>query len=519
MPGYDLKINGEYARIESLQCSSCELILKDAIQNEDGQRFCKSCWEEAISSSSKAQKLGINPKEEIHPDIAVRREIDRLPVLCENYENGCDWTGKLKDHEHDHKAICEYKTMRCPLGCGKRIPLGKLRKHEKEECPFRQVRCQYCRSELLAGDYDDHLLNCPNAPYTCGHCHTEMPRSEMVSHMLLNCREQLSCSGCQQQIHKSLSKHPNPISHLENDQVFMHLQMLGLAMKRLETHFNVALKDIKKELTEIDESNSKFKDKMINESSSLTKQVKQLEERLKGEPSNRIIIELQGEVTKLAERVSKVESGASYRPLNQGYDDMSTSDSKMGGSIEHKLAEQERTSGMLKVHLSELELQLQASLASTYNGSFLWRIPDVKRRKRDAIEGKITSIYSPPFYTGRNGYKMCIRAYLNGDGIGYNTHLSIFFVLMKGEYDPLLKWPFDFKVSLIMVDQDHKRHIVQTFKPSPSSSSFQRPKSDMNIASGCPKFAELKILDNESYVKEDVMYVKAIVDTTRIFHP
>ena len=36
---------------------------------------------------------------QIHPDIAVRREIDRLPVLCENYENGCGWTGKLKEHE------------------------------------------------------------------------------------------------------------------------------------------------------------------------------------------------------------------------------------------------------------------------------------------------------------------------------------------------------------------------------------------------------------------------------------
>ena len=93
------------------------------------------------------------------------------------------------------------------------------------------------------------------------------------------------------------------------------------------------------------------------------------------------------------------------------------------------------------------------------------------------------------------------------------------FVLCLGEYDPLLKWPFDYKVSLILVDQDHRRHIVQTFKPSPSSSSFQRPKSDMNIASGCPKFAELKVLDNESYVKEDVMYIKCIVDTQRIYHP
>ena len=189
------------------------------------------------------------------------------------------------------------------------------------------------------------------------------------------------------------------------------------------------------------------------------------------------------------------------------------------GQLDGKIAETDRQLAVLKVNISELELQLQASLASTFNGSFLWRIPDIKRRKRDALEGKITSIYSPPFYTGRNGYKMCIRAYLNGDGIGYNTHLSIFFVLMKGEYDPLLKWPFDYKVSLILVDQEHRRHIVQTFKPSPSSSSFQRPKSDMNIASGCPKFADLKVLDNDSYVKEDVMYIKCIVDTSRIYHP
>ena len=223
------------------------------------------------------------------------------------------------------------------------------------------------------------------------------------------------------------------MSHLERDQLFMHLQMLGLSIKTLQTQFNVELKEIRKELTDITESTAKFNDKMIDESSSLTQQVKQLEERLKGEPSNQVIMELQERVKRIADKVDKLETGANYRPFNQSYDDVSTSDSKVGGSIEHKIAEQERLSGMLKVHLSELELQLQASLASTYNGSFLWRIPDVKRRKRDAIEGKITSIYSPPFYTGRNGYKMCIRAYLNGDGIGYNTHLSIFFVLMKGK--------------------------------------------------------------------------------------
>ena len=49
---------------------------------------------------------------------------------------------------------------------------------------------------------------------------------------------------------------------------------------------------------------------------------------------------------------------------------------------------------------------------------------------------------------------MCIQAYLNGDGSGYNTHLSVFFVLMKGEYDALLRWPFDYKVSMILVGKE-----------------------------------------------------------------
>ena len=187
--------------------------------------------------------------------------------------------------------------------------------------------------------------------------------------------------------------------------------------------------------------------------------------------------------------------------------------------VEEKTLEVERTLNILSVHHSELELQLQASLASTHNGAFLWRIPEMRRRIHDAKIGRITSIYSPPFYTGRNGYKMCIRAYLNGDGSGEGTHLSIFFVIMKGEYDPLLQWPFDHKVSLVLVDQDLKKHLVQTFKPNLQSNSFQRPKSDMNVASGCPEFAKLSVLDDPSYVKDDIMYIKAIVDTSKILYP
>ena len=188
-------------------------------------------------------------------------------------------------------------------------------------------------------------------------------------------------------------------------------------------------------------------------------------------------------------------------------------------NLEKRYEDMERQVTRLKVHVSEMELQLQASLASTYNGSFMWRIPDLAKRKRDAIDGRITSLYSPPFYTAKNGYKICIRIYLNGDGMGHKTHLSLFFVLMKGEFDALLKWPFENKVSLILVDQNHRKHLVQTFKPTPESSSFQRPISDMNVASGCPQFCKLSILDDENYTKDDVLFIKCIVDTSHIFHP
>ncbi len=57
------------------------------------------------------------------------------------------------------------------------------------------------------------------------------------------------------------------------------------------------------------------------------------------------------------------------------------------------------------------------------------------------------------------------------------------------------------QVSLILIDQCHHRHIVQTFRPSHESTSFKRPKADMNVASGYPRFAK-----RTSYVKDSVMY-------------
>uniref|UniRef100_A0A3Q3A2F5 MATH domain-containing protein n=1 Tax=Kryptolebias marmoratus TaxID=37003 RepID=A0A3Q3A2F5_KRYMA len=108
-----------------------------------------------------------------------------------------------------------------------------------------------------------------------------------------------------------------------------------------------------------------------------------------------------------------------------------------------------------------------------------------------------------PFYTGYFGYKMCARVYLNGDGMGKGTHLSLFFVVMRGEYDALLPWPFKQKTQTFTL-----KHLGDAFKPDPNSSSFRRPVAEMNIASGCPLFVSQSVLETGSYIKDDTIFIK-----------
>jgi len=172
---------------------------------------------------------------------------------------------------------------------------------------------------------------------------------------------------------------------------------------------------------------------------------------------------------------------------------------------------------------TEIETMKQASLNASSlfsnDGMYIWKITNVAEKMASAIGDRQTSIYSPPFYSSSTGYKMCIRLYLNGDGQARNTHISLFFVLMRGDYDAILAWPFQYKISFCLYDQTGaQRHMIDSFRPDIKSNSFQRPRSDMNIASGLPKFLPLSIIrqDNNPYVREDCMFIKCIVDFASI---
>ena len=210
--------------------------------------------------------------------------------------------------------------------------------------------------------------------------------------------------------------------------------------------------------------------------------------------ANRLCEELQRKVSTVA-RQQESSNGTTDR-LQRQFESMS-----------HSLA-------LRNVMLTDLDESVRQQEVSSHDGILLWKITEFAKKRQDAVSGQQTSFYSPCFFTSRYGYKMCARIYLNGDGIGRGTHISVFFVVMRGEYDALLRWPFRQKVTFMLLDQNNVEHVIDSFRPDPNSSSFQRPRRETNIASGCPTFCPLSELNDHAYVRDDTLFLKVIVDTT-----
>ena len=165
--------------------------------------------------------------------------------------------------------------------------------------------------------------------------------------------------------------------------------------------------------------------------------------------------------------------------------------------------------------IKDLSLKYEILQVKTTNGLFIWKVTDIKRRYKEARDGITYSLFSPPFLTSPHGYRMCLRMYLNGDGEGKGTHVSLFLVLMKGEHDSILPWPFSQKVTLSLINQkDPNLTKKEAFLPDKTSSSFQKPQQEFNVAIGFPKFVPQLLINDIEFCQDDCFFVKAKVELT-----
>ncbi|XP_070531729.1 TNF receptor-associated factor 2-like [Ptychodera flava] len=553
MPGYSKMVIRGGAQQKYL-CVLCLLILKQPRQSLCGHRFCSSCIDDLIrearrykcpicSTEDPTLEDSILCIETINPDYAIKREMRNLSAKCIN--EGCEWTGIFIKYV-EHEETCDYGLITCfKQGCSEKIKRKDLNIHLERNCRMRVIQCRYCDITLIYKDFGDHMeRDCPGAMVMCKFCDEAVPRGKIQMHIdeqTGNCkRTRQACKfhelGCEEMIDRNRQR-----EHSE-ESIHNHMELLSSKVVDLQ----VATESHEANTTALDEISSRVGEqgttleslhgrvvavetdvqRMVaqphqapndkeEQTTTQKRNIQRSEERVRSLQSRATVLQtkvatsegivavLNGQVERNAERI-----GNGKREMRKNQDDVA--------ALERKIRAQDKIMALKDVSLAENDLRIQSLERTSYDGVLSWKITDFARKKSDAISGRTPSQYSPFFFTGRYGYKMCARIYLNGDGMGKGNHVSLFFTIMKGEYDAILRWPFRQKVTFMWIDQDNREHMIDAFRPDVSSSSFKRPTRDMNIASGCPLFMPLSMIENSehAYVKDDVAFLRIIVDTS-----
>ncbi|KAA0714298.1 TNF receptor-associated factor 2 [Triplophysa tibetana] len=468
---------------EKFLCSNCNNVLNKARQTVCGHRYCLACvnWllrnnkdlvctkckeDQSIESDTSVLTL-----DQFFNDAAINKEILDLKVHCAN--QGCPWRSTLKNFE-DHQSQCEYALIPCNIGCGIMVQRKALATHLERGCPNNKTTCASCSGVLTPRELQGNADKVKEHE-SCSH----------VGHLQLLLEV---IRGLQSNLSSQERGIPEILDFLQP----------GTTGSSLVSHEESELETDGGESGVNDKASSLHDDQA---ELAVGQQLDTLQQRV--QVMENIISALNREVEKTQIGVVALERD-------------NLNNQQIIQQLETKVEEQQEWLTRKDIHITSLQQCISGLQNVSYDGTFLWRLCDVTQSLREAATGHKISQYSPAFYTARYGFKVCMRLYLNGDGVGKGTHISLFFVIMKGEYDGILQWPFRHKVTFFLIDQNQREHVIDAFRPDLCSASFHQPVSEMNVASGCPLFFPLGKLRSpkHAYCKDDTIYIKCVVDTS-----
>ena len=350
------------------------------------------------------------------------------------------------------------------FGCLWKGPVRDIEKHERS-CEFRSDNCQFCAEEMQLSDLEIHANHCPKllsqgCPFIG--CH-------YIS------------SGSAEKLDKHLQENIILHSHLQmksQEELQKRITLLESANQTLQLERDMKENEVivlRKQITD-----------MVRSSQQTVKHQQQQEQQISS---------LQCQLNEL---IQQIHTDTKSRT--------SSTDNTSISALSNEVA-------LLNKQISEVDLRQQLFENTTFEGRLWWKIDNIASRMRQAVSGRVTALHSAPGFTHRHGHKFCGRLYLNGDGLGRNSHLSLFFVIMKSEYDSRLAWPFKSPVKFRLINQqDEGADVVEIFNPDPKSSSYRKPVKDMNVASGCPRFIEINSFLNGGFVKDDCVFIEIEVE-------
>lgn len=152
---------------EKLMCGICaELMMEPHLPTCCGQTYlCIQCVAKIRLHCDRLSGKPVCPfcrteDFETAVDVDLQDTILNLEVRCAHRNNGCIWTGKLRDGMNHLSVDCIFHPVNCPNICGKMIQRCQLEQHRKL-CPNQAVQCPFllagCSSRLRRRDLPAHL--------------------------------------------------------------------------------------------------------------------------------------------------------------------------------------------------------------------------------------------------------------------------------------------------------------------------------------------------------------------------
>jgi hypothetical protein len=137
-------------------------------------------------------------------------------------------------------------------------------------------------------------------------------------------------------------------------------------------------------------------------------------------------------------------------------------------------------------------------------GHIVWRISDFEAKMNDAKEND-TVLHSPVFYSSEYGYKLRVELRLNGMGQWTGRHMTASLQVLEGEWDPLLQWPFNQRVTLTLRDQNSPPDKVNSLVKNLVEGK------EKEVPAGLHVFIPHTTLQQHNYVCNNIMYIEVTV--------
>ncbi|KAL1260574.1 hypothetical protein QQF64_008401 [Cirrhinus molitorella] len=398
----------------------------------------------------------------IYPDPELEQQILALPIRCIHSEEGCRWTGQMKQLQ-SHFSTCAFNVIPCPNRCSVKLTRRDLPEHLQHDCPKRKVKCEFCGSEFTGEAFENHQGICPQESVYCENkCGARMMRRLLSQHTMTECPKRTQpCKYCGKEfVYDTIQNHQ------------YHCPRFPVQCPNQCGTPNIARED-------------------------LANHVK--------ESCGSALVLCPFKEAGCKHRCPKMAVG---RHLEE--------------STKSHLTMMCNLVGRQRQEIMELRREME-ELSVSHDGVLIWKLTDYSRKLQEAKLRNNHEFFSPPFYTHRYGYKLQVSAFLNGNGSGEGSHLSIYIRVLPGEYDNLLEWPFSYKVTFSILDQSDPslskpQHITETFNPDPNWKNFQKPCSSRNsldestLGFGYPKFISHEEIKKRNYIRDNSIFLKASIE-------